>query len=203
MRAVLFLLVVCCAGLPAAAPAQLLPTGRAQPAPDLVAEAAAKALLTWMSRQGLSGVVLPRSPARAMDGLGGKLRIEARPIAAEQVRHRMMVWVDVWAGESFWRSVPVAVDVELSPAGSFSSVTLRPTADATQAPALESPSGAIEVTRGEWAALRTSAGAVALESRVEVLQDGRAGDRIRVRQHGATGIVLARVVGRGQLELVP
>jgi flagellar basal body P-ring formation protein FlgA len=44
---------------------------------------------------------------------------------------------------------------------------------------------------------------VMLESRVEVLQDGRVGDSVRVRQGGATGIVLARVTGPAALELAP
>jgi flagella basal body P-ring formation protein FlgA len=59
------------------------------------------------------------------------------------------------------------------------------------------------VARGEWATLRSGAGAVTLESRVEVLQDGQAGQRVRVRAAGATGIVFARVLGPAQLELVP
>jgi flagella basal body P-ring formation protein FlgA len=42
---------------------------------------------------------------------------------------------------------------------------------------------------------------VRLESRVEVLQDGRVGDRIRVRTPGAMGTVFATVVAPHQLEL--
>ena len=42
-----------------------------------------------------------------------------------------------------------------------------------------------------------------LESRVEVLQDGHPGQRVRVRQPGGAGLVMARVVGRGELELAP
>jgi flagella basal body P-ring formation protein FlgA len=45
---------------------------------------------------------------------------------------------------------------------------------------------------------------VSLESRVEVLQDGRVGQRVRVRAAtGASGILFAKVIGRGQLELAP
>jgi flagella basal body P-ring formation protein FlgA len=61
----------------------------------------------------------------------------------------------------------------------------------------------LAVARGEWASLRSISGAVVLESRVEVLQDGRPGERVRVRQQGATGIVFARAVERGVLELTP
>jgi len=57
------------------------------------------------------------------------------------------------------------------------------------------------VTRGQWASLRAAAGAVRLETRVQVLQDGRPGDAVRVRQPGATGPVLARVIGSGELEV--
>lgn len=57
------------------------------------------------------------------------------------------------------------------------------------------------VARGEWATLHSSAGAVAMESRVEVLQDGRQGQTVRVKQVGANGSVLARVIGPGWLEI--
>jgi flagella basal body P-ring formation protein FlgA len=74
-----------------------------------------------------------------------------------------------------------------------------------QAPGLEDdrPDEPRVVARGDWATLHSAAGAVTLESRVEVLQDGRPGQRVRVRQQGATGPVFARVLGAGQLELVP
>lgn len=58
------------------------------------------------------------------------------------------------------------------------------------------------VQRGQWASLRSGAGAVVSEARVEVLQDGRAGESVRVRQPGALTQVMARVVGPGQLEVV-
>ena len=57
------------------------------------------------------------------------------------------------------------------------------------------------VARGQWASLRTSSGVVMLESRAEVLQDGWTGDKVRVRPPGATGVVLARVLGPGKLEV--
>ena len=59
------------------------------------------------------------------------------------------------------------------------------------------------VSRGDWATLTTQNGLVALESRVEVLQDGRIGQSIRVKQVSANGAVLARVSGPGRLELQP
>jgi flagella basal body P-ring formation protein FlgA len=57
------------------------------------------------------------------------------------------------------------------------------------------------VARGERATLRASAGLVRLEGRVEVLQDGFAGQTVPVKLPGATGSVAARVVGRGNLEV--
>ncbi|NML42917.1 flagella basal body P-ring formation protein FlgA [Ramlibacter sp. G-1-2-2] len=57
------------------------------------------------------------------------------------------------------------------------------------------------VQRGQWAALRSGAGLVTSEARVEVLQDGRLGDSVRVRQPGASGGVIARVTGPGLLEI--
>lgn len=62
---------------------------------------------------------------------------------------------------------------------------------------------ALAVARGEWAVLRATEGSITLESRVEVLQDGRAGERIRVRAQGVAGPMFARVVGPGRLELAP
>ncbi|HSW16101.1 MAG TPA: flagella basal body P-ring formation protein FlgA [Ramlibacter sp.] len=61
----------------------------------------------------------------------------------------------------------------------------------------------LAVERGQWAQLRSGAGTVLVETRVEVLQDGRTGDRVRVRQPLAPSSMLARVVGPGQLEVAP
>lgn len=59
------------------------------------------------------------------------------------------------------------------------------------------------VSRGDWAMLTTQNGLVALESRVEVLQDGRVGQSVRVKSVNATSAVLARVSGPGRLEMQP
>lgn len=56
------------------------------------------------------------------------------------------------------------------------------------------------VRRGGWAVLSTSQGGVAVESRVEVLQDGRAGQRVLVRGSAWPQPVAARVLGDGRLE---
>jgi len=59
------------------------------------------------------------------------------------------------------------------------------------------------VVRGNWAHLQAGSGAVSVESRVEVLQDGRTGQLVRVKVPGSSGEVLARVTGPGQVEVQP
>jgi flagella basal body P-ring formation protein FlgA len=56
------------------------------------------------------------------------------------------------------------------------------------------------VARGDIALLRIKDTAIELESRVEVLQDGLLGQRVRVKAKNAAGPVLARVTGAGRLE---
>jgi flagella basal body P-ring formation protein FlgA len=57
------------------------------------------------------------------------------------------------------------------------------------------------VTRGEQITLRTHAGLVSLEGRVEALQDGYPGQMVRVRAAAATSSVMARVAGPGMVEI--
>ena len=59
------------------------------------------------------------------------------------------------------------------------------------------------VVRGQPAHLLARSGEVSVESRVEVLQDGRQGQVVRVKVPGASGEVLARVTGPGQVEVQP
>ena len=59
------------------------------------------------------------------------------------------------------------------------------------------------VLRGNTAHLLARSGDVSVESRVEVLQDGREGQLVRVKVPGASGEVLARVTGPGQVEVQP
>jgi flagella basal body P-ring formation protein FlgA len=59
------------------------------------------------------------------------------------------------------------------------------------------------VTGGGSALLRAGAEGIRLESRVEVLQDGRAGETVRVKLPNASGEILARVVGPGIVEVQP
>ena len=59
------------------------------------------------------------------------------------------------------------------------------------------------VVRGNWAHLQAGSGAVSVESRVEVLQDGRTGQLVRVKVPGSSGEVMARVTGPGRVEVQP
>jgi hypothetical protein len=63
-------------------------------------------------------------------------------------------------------------------------------------------SGAI-VHRGDWASLRSQAGGIAIEDRVEILQDGAAGDFVQVRGSASSASFAARVVARGRVEANP
>lgn len=57
------------------------------------------------------------------------------------------------------------------------------------------------VQRGQSATLRAQAGILTIESVVEVLQDGYAGQLVKVKGAGATGAVMARVAAPGLLEM--
>jgi len=57
------------------------------------------------------------------------------------------------------------------------------------------------VARGDWLDLSLAAGAVRLQERVQALQDGQVGQRVRVRAEQATESFEARVSGVGQVEI--
>ncbi len=112
-------------------------------------------------------------------------RLVARSLATVPPAPKMLVWVDAYSGERFVRAIPVRFNVSIH----------------GQAQALARPAPA--VARGDWARLVSQAGAVTLESRVQVLQDAQLGQVVRVRQANGTGSVLARVSGPGVLEIQP
>jgi flagella basal body P-ring formation protein FlgA len=164
-----------------------------------IADAALRALRGWIDERGARAEVALRAPVRDLDVPEGEVRLQARLPEGAAPRARMVVWVDVWSADTHLRALPVSVEL------SGLATNGTPTRAAVQAPGLEDdrPDEPRVVARGDWATLHSAAGAVTLESRVEVLQDGRPGQRVRVRQQGATGPVFARVLGAGQLELVP
>ena len=56
------------------------------------------------------------------------------------------------------------------------------------------------VARGDWASLRLRSGGIEVQARVQVLQDGAAGDVVRVRASRASEAVDARVISAGYVE---
>lgn len=182
-----------------------------------VAAAAEAHLRDWLQRLGATADVSWRRQPPDLQVPTGSLRLQPRAIAAAAPRPRMLVWVDVWAGNRFVRTVPVGF--ELTVAQRWSASPLRPDPAGPPAPAADAPlpgepvgarrladaapSRALEVARGQWAVLRSGAGTVVTEARVQVLQDGRRGDKVRVRHAAASAPMLARVSGPGLLEVAP
>jgi flagella basal body P-ring formation protein FlgA len=169
-----------------------------------IARAAMDALRARLAVLGMSSQVDVRLMPRDIDVPLEDVRLEVRRTG--NVRQHMVLWVDVWSGGAFIRTVPVSIELaggkvppEIVPRARHASGPAADTFDASE----ENEQGPLAVSRGNWATLRTVAGPVTLEGRVEVMQDGRAGQKVRVRPQGATGFVFGRVVGRGQLELAP
>lgn len=170
-----------------------------------LAAAAAEALRAALAMRGVAADVhVPHLP-RDVRVPAGAVRLEARARDQAPLGPRMLVWVDIWVGEALLRTVPVALTAAWNEPPLYSAIRLHAAAasDSARRNGGLAPGDGRLVQRGEWAALRAVAGAVVLESRVEVLQDGHRGQRVRVRQPGATGLVFARVVAPGALELAP
>jgi flagella basal body P-ring formation protein FlgA len=60
-----------------------------------------------------------------------------------------------------------------------------------------------DVVRGSWAVLEARQGGLNVQSRAEVLQDGRAGQMVQVKPANATASLLVRVAGPGRVEMYP
>ncbi|TFY97089.1 flagellar basal body P-ring formation chaperone FlgA [Ramlibacter humi] len=204
---------------------------------EAIAGAASQALREWLSARSERSEVQLAWPPQDVQVPEGAPRLQARSLARSPLRSRMVVWVDVWSGNRFvrtvpvsfavqaWREIPVAArpveagapldaaNVEkrgIDIAALDGAPLARQAGDpvrATHALHAGEPLRARDaapvplVQRGQWASLRSGTGAVMTEARVEVLQDGRAGENVRVRQPGAMAQVTARVVGPGQLEI--
>ena len=167
-----------------------------------IAGAAVQSLRAWLSGRGVASEVHARVLPRDLDVPPGDVRMEVRGLENAALRRRMVVWVDVWSAALFVRTVAVAIELQGSveePVSAAPQTGVTQPVDSGQRTDLPPPA----VARGAWATLRSVAGPVMLESRVEVLQDGHPGQRVRVRQPGGAGLVMARVVGRGELELAP
>jgi flagella basal body P-ring formation protein FlgA len=178
--------------------AHVLRAGRVL-AGEEIAGAAVQALRGWLDDRGTHADVQLRVVPRDLKVPEGEVRLQPRLPQAAVARTHMVVWVDVWSAGNHLRALPVRLELSGLPPGGAAALAGRQD-DRAPAGAEDAP---LAIARGEWATLRSTAGAVTLESRVEVLQDARPGQRVRVRQQGATGPVFARVLGAGQLELVP
>jgi len=60
-----------------------------------------------------------------------------------------------------------------------------------------------DVVRGSWAVLEARQAGLNVQSRAEVLQDGRTGQMVQVKPVNAASSVLARVAGPGRVEMYP
>jgi len=192
-------------------PAQLL-SGE-----DIVA-AARTALTGWLSARGSRAQAQASSSTRDLVLPAGAARLEVRPIAATSgLSKRMQVWLDIWVDERFVRSAVVSFELgdevplrTAGPARAPASAAADPvsskarggrlaataTAPADSPAAWEPPA----VARGDWATLEAGSGSVSVRRRVEIMQDGRPGQTVRVKMPGARGEMLARVAGPGLLE---
>ena len=169
---------------------------------DELARAATAALRPWLARRGFAGEPWVARVPRDVGVPAGELELRPRPLAGMALRSRMLVWIEVWSNGTFARAVPVPVELDAAligaaPASEASTPVLGSSGQAS------SPRLPVLVERGAWATLRSTDGVVSLESKVTVLQDGRAGEHVRVRAPGGGGIVFARVIGAAQLELAP
>ncbi len=81
----------------------------------------------------------------------------------------------------------------------LSALTVRKALEAGEVVTRQHLKAAPAVTRGASATLLSGSGAVSLESRVEVLQDGHVGQLVRVKPLNAVGSLVARVIAPGQL----
>ena len=170
-----------------------------------IADVALKALRDRLAAEGRPAQVDLRSAPASVAVEPGDLRLQVRDVAATQLRPHLLVWVDIAVDGRRVRAIPVPLAIEAAdlPMPPRSEVRVR-SDDTLRAAGPHAPvRRALAVQRGESAALRETSGAIALESRVEVLQDGAIGDRVRVRATHWTGLMLARVVGPGLLEIAP
>lgn len=166
-----------------------------------VAQAAVQAL-----HQGTSAAqeVFVSSVPRDLQVPRGPVRLHPRVADSVPVGIRTLVWVDVWVADAFVRSVPVSVRLPSAEvANAATGRRLAYDGPTASRPAMDPEIRRPAVERGDTAALRTIVGAVQLESRVQVLEDGRVGELVRVRQQGAAALLSARVKGPGQLEMAP
>lgn len=132
-------------------------------------------------------------------GVSGPAYVATQPLAAGTALSRSLVRVEnvAWTGRLAAPLSPAEAAVPLS------ALRVRhafAAGDPLSAPLVEQ---APLVARGEWAILRVSDDGVRLESRVQVLDDGVLGARVRVKLPAAHDPIYARVTGRKTVEPTP
>jgi flagella basal body P-ring formation protein FlgA len=95
---------------------------------------------------------------------------------------------------------PLVIAASLCGAAAFASERASAAEKGASAQPSSKGDASLLVRRGAWAVLSTSQGGVAVESRVEVLQDGKAGQRVLVRGSMWPQPIAARVIGNALLE---
>lgn len=142
--------------------------------------------LVWIELR-VDGRLMRVIAVRFMRRADGRASIDARASLQAAARGRS----DAHATASFRGSaLPLANATAMSGKSEFPGNSEK--TEATTLPA---------VRRGEWATLRTASGAVNLESRVQILQDGRAGQAVRVKAAGAMTAILAQVIAAHEVEI--
>ncbi len=152
-----------------------------------IAERAERALSETLAAGGLRAEIRPPVVPRDVNVPAGTLEIRVRSLPrASLLSRRPSVWVDLWVDGRFVRAVPVTFDLNvLGPAGNTR--------------AGSGPAAVLQ--RGSWATLREQEGLVSLEHRVEVLEEGREGQAVRVRAAGSRKVILARITGPDSVEV--
>jgi flagellar basal body P-ring formation protein FlgA len=166
----------------------------------------------------------------------GAATYKTRGQQSEQLKKRMVEWVDAYVDGRFVRAIPVQFEVgawgparvslvdakagaalnegntevrlvdltqqrhAVSTGALSEGQRVRARTFAGETVAAKSIESAPDVLRGEWLPLTSQSGAVSLESKVEVLQDGRTGQIVRVKRGEGKASFAARVAGPGRLE---
>jgi hypothetical protein len=179
---------------------------------NVARDALARALV---SQLGAADVALVRPP-RDIVLPAGELSVVPRVVLGPtDWLRRASVWVQLHVDGRLETAVPVDFQIEgvtallpnARPVGLPASTgSVQPSPSAAKHPegrqaAIAVPDVPLAVQRGRTALLRSASGPIALEVEVQVLQDGRIGETVRVQAPAATGPVLARVLSDGLLEM--
>jgi flagella basal body P-ring formation protein FlgA len=177
---------------------------------EQIVEAARRALPATADRDGSRAAMVPNRVPPDVTVPAGAVEVAARPVRRTAVlSRRPTVWVDVRVDGRFVRTVPVAFEPAIldsdpgAAAAPEAAETASPRGPAAAGAAIaRAPAEALpSVTRGSWVTLRVGSGRIAVESRVQVLEDGRAGQAVRVKLPSAR-VIVARVAGPDRVEVV-